>query len=330
MADSALLEFLDSRPSSDGIVAISTARSYLHDEADYDRQYGLESFPVGELVAETGHLMDICRRHGYTPGGRVLEIGCGTGRISLGLSQQSDIGHLLITDPSPAFCRIARKKIGTLAPKAGRVDYGILTAEDVSLLPPESLSLIVLRSVLHHIADVDRFLADCARALPSGGLLVCEEPYYDGYMMMGFVGQFIEDALRGAGYPCDDAERELIRHFIETMQFYSRRDIDKSLAEDKHLFRPDELMATGRGLGLVLTHYPNWRMTLSPEANTNNRVGYFQRFFAEYVRYCMDWPPEFSERVASATRKYFQFFEPLESGGNTTPFCFGTFVFAKH
>ena len=329
MARTILQEFLESKPVVNGAFEISAARSYLHDEGDYDRQYGLEKFSPEELTREAGYLMDLCHAHQLPKGAPVLEIGCGTGRISLGLALQPDMGHLLITDPSPAFCGIVQRKLAGMPVRASQVDFGILQAEDVALLPAGSVSLILLRSVLHHIADVDAFLRDCAAVLPAGGLLVCEEPYYDGYMMMGFLGQFIEDALRGTGYACTEDDLQRIQHFIATMQFYSRRDVDKSQAEDKHLFRPDELMVTGRGLGLELTHYPNWRMTMSPEGNVNARTNYFQRFFADYVRYCMDWPEEFSHRVAEATRKYFRFFEPLEKGGNTTPACFGTFVFTK-
>lgn len=113
------------------------------------------------------------------------------------------------------------------------------------------------------------------------------------------------------------------------MQFYCRRDIDKSLAEDKHLFRPDELMVSGRALGLELSHYPNRRLTHSPETSDAARIGYFGRFFPDYVRYCMDWDAALSDKVARAMSNYFAFFEPLESSENTTPRCFGIFVFTK-
>jgi ubiquinone/menaquinone biosynthesis C-methylase UbiE len=329
MSSPALQEYLSSKPVVDGVFEISAARAYHHAEGDYDRQYGLEKFSTEELAAEAGYLMDICRRHGLPEGAPILEIGCGTGRISIGLALQPGMGHLLISDPSPAFCRIVQRKLAGLPVQAAQVDFGILQAEDVALLPPGSVSMILLRSVLHHIADVDAFLRGCASVLPAGGLLICEEPYYDGYMMMGFLGQFIEDALAGSGHVCTAEDKQRIGYLIATMQFYSRRDVDKSEAEDKHLFRPDELMVTGRGMGLELTHYPNWRMTMSPEGNERAREGYFQRFFADYIFYCMDWPEDFSRKVAQATRKYFRFFEPLEKGGNTTPACFGTFVFTK-
>jgi ubiquinone/menaquinone biosynthesis C-methylase UbiE len=329
MAATALQGFLWSTPTVDGAYEISAARAYAHDEADYDRQYNLEQFSLEDLTREAGHLVNVCKKHGLANGGSILEIGCGTGRISIGLAMQPEIGHLLITDPSPAFCRIVQRKLAGVAAAAGRVDLGILRAEDIALLPAESVSVILLRSVLHHIADVDEFLRGCARVLSIGGLVVCEEPYYEGYLIMGLLGQFLEDALTASGYFPTPQDRERIKEFVATMQFYGRRDLDKTDSEDKHLFRPDELMVTGRSIGLELTHYPNWSMTQSPEQNVHARTGYFQRFFVDYLHYCMGWPQDLAKRVGDATRKHFAFFEPLEKGGNTAPACFGTFVFLK-
>ena len=94
-----------------------------------------------------------------------------------------DVGHLFITDPSPAFCGIVQRKLADVPVRAGKVDFGVMGAEDIGLLPTGAVSMILLRSVLPHITDVDGFLRDCAGVLPPNGILVCEEPYYEGYMM---------------------------------------------------------------------------------------------------------------------------------------------------
>jgi SAM-dependent methyltransferase len=232
------------------------------------------------------------------------------------LALQPAVGHLLVTDPSPAFCRITQKKLNGQDSLATRVDIALLNAEDIERIPAGSVQLIFLRSVLHHILNVEEFLARCAKVLPPGGLLICEEPYYDGYLMMGFLAQFIPSAIAAAGDACSPAELELVDYFIATMQFYGRRDLDKTEAEDKHLFRPDELFVSGRAAGLDLVHYPNWHID-------------FRRFLDAYLRRCMNWPPEFCDRVYAATAKYFLFFEPIESTENTVPYCFGTFVFTR-
>jgi len=320
---------LDSVPEADGIRQISVSRSYHHDEDGYDGQYGIENVPVNELIGQAKNVMDFCRRHGYADGSPILEIGCGTGKISVGLALQPAMEHLLITDPSPAFCRITQRKMKDAGVPTGVVDLAVLRAEDVGLLPAGSVSLILLRSVLHHVADVEAFMTACAGILPPGGLLVCEEPYYEGYMMMGFAAQFIEIALANSGYACTPEERSNIALFRDTMQFYCRRDIDKSAEEDKHLFRPDELMEAGQRVGLSFTHYPNSQLTFTPESNVHAQRNYFRTFFSSYVRYCMNWPPAFSGHVAAAMGGYFDYFIPIEAGANTVPWCFGSFVFTK-
>jgi ubiquinone/menaquinone biosynthesis C-methylase UbiE len=324
-----LVQYLRSKPAPDGTYLISTARDYMHAEEDYDRQYGVDHFDAELLRSEASNLLDLCSAHGFRSGDSILEVGCGTGRISVGLAMQPRVGHLLITDPSPAFCRIVRRKVNSVETLAERIDYAVLQSEQIRELPAGSVSLILLRSVLHHITDVDGFLRECANILPRGGLLICEEPYLEGYMMMGFLAQFIEAALKGAGLSCSQEEKEYIDHFVATMQFYCRRDVDKSHDEDKHLFRPDELMASARRTGLDLTHHPNRRFTDSDETYLASRDRYFERFFGAYVRYCMGWPPDFAEKVAATMAPYFGFFAPLELAGGFPPWCYGTFVFTK-
>ena len=61
---SPLQDFLVTKPVVDGAFEISAARSYQHDEGDYDRQYNLERFSTEDLTREGGYVVDICRRHG--------------------------------------------------------------------------------------------------------------------------------------------------------------------------------------------------------------------------------------------------------------------------
>ena len=324
-----LSEFLRATPSDGGIYQISSARPFQHKEEEYDQHRPAEQHQLDFIRQEGANLLAFFHAHGHPQGAPILEIGCGSGFMTTSLASQSAVGHLLATDPSPAFCRIIQRKLAQFPVAAARVDFGVLLAEDVHLIPPGAVSLIFLRSVLHHIAGVDDFLAKCASVLPKGGMLICEEPYYEGYVMMGFLAQFIPDALASAGHNCTAEDHAHIDNFVATMQFYARRDLDKSAAEDKHLFRPDELARTARATGIDFDHYPNWHATIADAKNRTNRIGYFENFFAFYIRNCMNWPADLVDRVIPATRKYFRFFSPLESATNTAPYCFGTFVFTK-
>lgn len=247
----------------------------------------------------------------------------------MGLALQEGIGRLILTDPSPAFCRITRAKVERVAAKVPCIDYGVLLAEDAGRFPPGLISVILLRSVLHHVLDVPAFLANCAKILPAGGLLICEEPYFDGYLAMGLVTTFLENALAARGYFCSAEEKEKIAEMVASMQYYSRRDVDKSQAEDKHLFKPDELMKTGWECGLHLDHYPNWRLTRPDSANAQDRVGHFSRFYRDYLQYCMRWPADFATRAVDSIRENLRYLEPLETTTAVAFQCFGTFVFTK-
>lgn len=96
---------------------------------------------------------------------RVLDFGCGTGRLALGLA---DLGHTVTgVDPAAASLAVARAK-----PGADRVTW---LEGDSQVLPAEAFDVAVMTS---HVAqflvddDVwDRTFADLRRALAPGGRL---------------------------------------------------------------------------------------------------------------------------------------------------------------
>ncbi|WP_319459423.1 class I SAM-dependent methyltransferase [Micromonospora sp. RTP1Z1] len=101
-----------------------------------------------------------------TPAARVLDVGCGTGRLTLALAAR---GHTVTgVDPDRASLAVARTK-----PDAGRVTW-IEGTSDV--LPDAAYDVAVLSShVAQEIRAEDDWagtLADLRRALVPGGLLV--------------------------------------------------------------------------------------------------------------------------------------------------------------
>src|SRR5260221_10524240 len=148
---SLLKDFLAGQTQTGGLYQISAPRPFMHAEDDYDRQYGHETTDLEAAAAEARPFLEHCKFEGMRQGATVLEIGCGTGRLTLGLAMHDDIGHLLVTDPSPAFCGITKRKFAPVNVKVPTVDFAVLLAEDVGLLPAGSLDMILLRSVLHHV-----------------------------------------------------------------------------------------------------------------------------------------------------------------------------------
>ncbi len=319
---SALDQWLGTLPCSGQYPCISEPRRFKHDETQYDAQYGNQ--PVN---LTSGHgVVNYVSEHGIDTNGPVIEIGCGTGRLSLGLVHQRAFPEVLLTDPSPVFLNITAEKLRTAKIRTDRVRYGLLMGEDVDRLPKDMFSMIVLRSTLHHILDIDRFIQCSARALRPGGALVFQEPCMEGYVQMGAMAQFLPALCEGAQVPLSDEQRKHVDMFQHTMQFYARRDMDKSKAEDKHLFRVDELMATAREAGLTLHFKPNTTFDhLAAKPSKRRAPDRFKKFFHEYLKYCMSWDEPLMELFNSHLAPYCDWLDGLCETGSP-PYLHGVFL----
>jgi len=317
-----LPDWLSGAPARDGMIELSPSRAYLHDEAAYDARY--DSDP-DNLEPGRGVCALVRRFEGDTslP---ALEVGCGTGLASLGLVERSPCPLTILTDPSPAFLRITRDKIVRRGLAGSPVAYAILSGDELRRLPDASLSLIVVRSTLHHVLDADAFIAEAARALAPAGLLLMQEPCMEGYVLMGAMVQFLPALAAGAGRPLTGEQETTVTLFRDTMEFYARRDVDKSRAEDKHLFRPDELITVAARAGLRMEFLPNTTFEeQAPNPTADPTRNAFARFFRDYAQYCMSWPADLLARFDEHLAPYVAI-TARASGGGGGPYLHGLFV----
>src|SRR5215469_5805152 len=120
------------------------------------------------------------------PGADVLDLGCGTGQISVPLAEQG--ANVLGVDVSPVMA-------GALRAKAGSRGLPALTAVAVPIeeldVPPESVDLVVSSYALHHLRDADkaRLVSAAYGWLRPGGRLVIAD------MMFGRGGSARERAI---------------------------------------------------------------------------------------------------------------------------------------
>ena len=116
---------------------------------------------------------------------------------------------------------------------------------------------------------------------------------------------------------------------MDTIRFYARRDVDKAAAEDKHLFRVDELMQLGGRCGLDVRFLPN---TVFEECVDGippaRRPGSFFTFFRDYLRYCMAFDPELVGLFSEQFERHCELVEGLSRTGDG-PYLHGTFVCRK-
>lgn len=135
---------------------------------DWDRHV----IAAEEVARGTGfqHLRDeIVRRSAPTPEDRVLDIGAGTGLLSLPLAERTR--RVLALDIAPAMCEYVRAK----ADSAEIDNLDTVVGSAVSLpLVDGSVDLVVSNYCLHHLNDRDKrqALLEIHRVLAPGGRLV--------------------------------------------------------------------------------------------------------------------------------------------------------------
>jgi SAM-dependent methyltransferase len=123
--------------------------------ADYERYRAGYPDQVVELVVAAAQV---------GPGSRVLEIGCGTGQLSVPLARRG--AALIAVELGQNLAAIARRNLDDFP--AARVDVGAF--EDWPL-PTDPFDAVVSASALHWIDPAVRF-SKVARALKPGGTMV--------------------------------------------------------------------------------------------------------------------------------------------------------------
>lgn len=285
--------WIDRLPKWQGWLQLSPARPFMHAEEEYDAHYGL----TAPDVTEGQGLCELIKSSGVDTAGPALEIGCGSGYLTFGFAQHYPGPDILLTDPSPAFLRLTQRLFEGNSSASARRHYGVLNADDAALLPPEMFSVIALRSTLHHILKVDNFVAACARSLlPGGALIMGAEPCESGYVLMGTVARAIPLALQAAGIAMRPEWMAKVDELSDTVKFYCLRDLDKTNAEDKHLFTPHGIAELGAAHGLTLKFYPTaaFRDFAPPYIHSFHC---FSHFFLIYLQYCMRCESEFVDLV---------------------------------
>jgi arsenite methyltransferase len=116
------------------------------------------------------------------PGERVLDVGCGTGRLGDYVARLvAPSGEVVGLDPLPLRIELAAQKHPLFHASVGR-------AEDLSQFAAASFDVVYLNSVFHWVEDKALALAEIARVLKPGGRLGvnsadAERPHQSGLLV---------------------------------------------------------------------------------------------------------------------------------------------------
>jgi trans-aconitate 2-methyltransferase len=127
------------------------------DPDQYERFKAERARPFWDLVA----LVQPC------VGGRIVDLGCGTGELTRELHRHLRASETLGIDNSPSMFERAR-------PFAG--DGVRFEQADIATWEPEPYDLVFSNAALHWLPDHRRLLARLTRALPGGGQLAVQVP----------------------------------------------------------------------------------------------------------------------------------------------------------
>lgn len=121
--------------------------------ATYDR-VSTRQFEHGKLLIAELHAK---------PGGKVLDVGCGTGRLGDYVANLlGPDSRVLGVDPLPLRIEIAARKNPRFEARVGR-------AEDLSQFPDSDFDALYANSVFHWVEDKPRALREFFRVLKAGG-----------------------------------------------------------------------------------------------------------------------------------------------------------------
>ncbi|HTD09279.1 MAG TPA: methyltransferase domain-containing protein [Solirubrobacteraceae bacterium] len=122
------------------------------------RTYDRSSQPQQAWAAEV-----LARLEGIAPDATVLDVGCGTGRVTEALLELVPGGRVLAMDASADMVAMARERLGD------RAEIWCQDALELDL--SESVDAIVSTAALHWVGEHDRLWQRLARALRPGGRL---------------------------------------------------------------------------------------------------------------------------------------------------------------
>lgn len=160
---------------------------------------------------------DAVRATGLAPGGRALDLACGTGSLSRALARRvGPEGYVLGVDFSEGMLEAARER------PAPNIEYRLGDATDLGGVTSEAYDAATIAYGARNIPDLDALFSEMARCVKPGGVVVCVEIIRPtGKLLRAFYGVWFDKVVpRIGGIISGDAEAysylpESVKEFVE-------------------------------------------------------------------------------------------------------------------
>lgn len=235
--------------TDDGILDFVAGTSTTKlDDIDYDEVYSIDHDHSAELYQGLQRVAGTLWTQDF---GSALEIGCGTGGLSMALFSQIRTNAVVLTDISPKMLRICRDRLThNIQDKAKDFLYATFSGTE-SCFTPDSFDSCFGTAVVHHITDVPAFLRQVYTLLKPGGLAFFMEPVRGFHSALtATLADIISVFIRNDTVA--ELDRSLMLNWMAEVHcnITNSGDIEVLAGrEDKHYFIADEFLAWAEDAG---------------------------------------------------------------------------------
>ena len=182
-------------------------RAHMHDASDLQTEgrtinRWTQFYDLFARVMSLGHdgalRQETVTRAGVRPGDQVLDVGCGTGALTLVAARQAGAaGQVYGIDASPEMIRVAKRK-GVRAAAAVTFSTGLIERLEY---PDQMFDVVLSSLMMHHLTDElrRRGLLEIRRVLKPGGRVFIVD--FSGEAGAGLHGIVARLGHRGPGAP---------------------------------------------------------------------------------------------------------------------------------
>ena len=168
---------------------LATDERFLQDDAEI----------VSPSFAQTRKVKALFESAGFPPGGRILEVGCGTGLYSVAALRQGY--KLTVLDFSPFSLSVLKSRAGKLTLSQNLEEVVCASVESMSF--ENCFDGVFCANFFHHVYDIEGAVRKMGKAVKEGGNVLCLEP--NGLFPLWRVAGLVWPAFRW------DMEKGLLR-----------------------------------------------------------------------------------------------------------------------